>query len=69
MDFLLEGMQTNDMHVGNQTILMSGGSHRLFYYFLIMWIHIITTSLKAHRNNLSKKNYNGEILLIIPFIT
>ena len=65
--FSYDGLETSDQHVGNQTALMGGG---IVGYMIIMliWCRIMNTSLKAHKSNLFRRNYNGEILLIIPLL-
>lgn len=65
--FSLEGLETNDQHVGNQNILMSGGVVG-YLVILMIWIHIIRTTLRVHKRNLKFESYKGEVLLMIPFL-
>lgn len=67
--FSTEAMEKNDIHVGNQNILMSGGviGYLIITYF---WIYFIYTTYKIS-NTLSKKNeyYPGLIFIPIIFFT
>lgn len=64
--FSAEGLSTNDQHVGNQNILMSGGVVG-FLIFVFLWTFIIRTVLRVHKENKWNKSYRGETLLLIPF--
>lgn len=65
--FSQEGLEANDEHVGNQNALMSGGVLGYFIIFLL-WGQIVKATLKANRFYLPLKHYNGEVILIIPFL-